>query len=123
MLTDVALKNLKPRTKPFKVTDRDGMYAHVSTSGLVTFRLDYRLNGRRETIMLGRYSRDGLTLALARERCIDARRAVNEGRSPALEKQREKRRLRQAKSFGDFAETWFVKAPMADSTRAMRRAI
>lgn len=123
MLTDVALKSLKPRTKPFKVADRDGMYAHVSTSGLVTFRLDYRLNGRRETVMLGRYSRDGLTLALARERCIDARRAVNDGRSPALEKQREKRRLRQAKSFGDFAETWFTKAPMADSTRAMRRAI
>lgn len=123
MLTDVALKNLKPRAKPFKVADRDGMYAHVSTSGLVTFRLDYRLNGRRETVMLGRYSRDGLTLALARERCIDARRAVNDGRSPALEKQREKRRLRQARSFGDFAETWFTKAPMADSTRAMRRAI
>lgn len=123
MLTDVALKNLKPRAKPFKVADRDGMYAHVSTSGLVTFRLDYRLNGRRETVMLGRYSRDGLSLALARERCIDARRAVNDGRSPALEKQREKRRLRQAKSFGGFAETWFSKAPMADSTRAMRRAI
>lgn len=123
MLTDVALKNLKPRPKPFKVADRDGMYAHVSTSGLVTFRLDYRLNGRRETVMLGRYSRDGLTLALARERCIDARRAANEGRSPALEKQREKRRLRQAKSFGDFAETWFNKAAMADSTGAMRRAI
>ena len=123
MLTDAALKSLKPRTKPFNVADRDGMYAHVSTSGLVTFRLDYRLNGRRETIMLGRYSRDGLTLAHARERYIDARRAVNEGRSPALEKQREKRRLRQAKSFGDFAKTWFTKAPMADSTRAMRRAI
>ena len=123
MPTDVALKNLKPRTKPFKVADRDGMYAHVAISGLVTFRLDYRLNGRRETVMLGRYSRDRLTLALARERCIDARRAVNDGRSPALEKQREKRRLRQAKSFGDFAETWFSKAPMADSTRAMRRAI
>ena len=123
MLTGVALKNLKPRTKPFKVADRNGMYAHISSSGLVTFRLDYRLNGRRETVMLGRYSRDGLTLALARERCIDARRAVNEGRSPALEKQREKRRLRQAKSFGDFAKTWFTKAPMADSTRAMRRAI
>ena len=52
MLTDVALKNLKPRPKPFKVGDRDGMYAHVSASGLVTFRLDYRLNGRRETVML-----------------------------------------------------------------------
>ena len=51
MLTDVALKNLNPRTRPFKVADRDGIYAHVSTSGLVTFRLDYRLNGRRETVL------------------------------------------------------------------------
>ena len=25
MLTDVALKSLKPRNKPFKVADRDGM--------------------------------------------------------------------------------------------------
>ena len=48
---------------------------------------------------------------------------MNEGKSRALEKQREKRRLRQAKSFGDVAETWFGNAPMADSTRAMQRAI
>ena len=30
MLTDVALKNLRAREKPYKVTDRDGMYAHVA---------------------------------------------------------------------------------------------
>ena len=46
MLTDVALKNLKPKRRPYKVTDRDGMYAHVAVSGRITFRLDYRLNGR-----------------------------------------------------------------------------
>src|SRR3546814_10661489 len=33
MLTDVALKNLKPREKAYKVTDRDGVYVQVSTSG------------------------------------------------------------------------------------------
>ena len=48
---------------------------------------------------------------------------MNAGKSPAREKQRETQRLRQAKSFGDFAETWFSKAPMADSTRAKQRAI
>ena len=45
MLTDVALKNLKPKEKPYKVADRDGMYVVVAPSGTVTFRLDYRLNG------------------------------------------------------------------------------
>lgn len=123
MLTDVALKALKPKDKSYKITDRDGMYAHVSTGGNVTFRLDYRLNGRRETVMLGKYAPDGLSLARAREKCIDARRAVSEGRSPAIEKQREKRRLKEAKSFGEFGEKWLTAAPMADSTRAMRRSI
>lgn len=40
MLTDVALKNLKPREKPYKVTDRDGMYVYVSPGGAISFRFD-----------------------------------------------------------------------------------
>ena len=55
MLTDVALKNLKSKEKPYKVADRDGMYVVVAPSGTVTFRLDYRLNGRRETVTFGQY--------------------------------------------------------------------
>jgi hypothetical protein len=45
------------------------------------------------------------------------------GRSPAIEKQRDKRRIKEAKSFGEFGEKWLTGAPMTDSTRAMRRAI
>ena len=123
MLTDTALKNLKSQGKPYKVADRDGMYVHVATSGTVTFRYDYRLHSRRETVVLGKYGPAGLSLARAREKCLDARRAVEAGLSPAQEKQREKRRLQEAKSFGEFAERWFTEAPMADSTRAMRRSI
>lgn len=123
MLTDTALKNLKPREKAYKVADRDGMYVHVTTSGSITFRYDYRLNGRRETLTIGKYGPSGLSLARAREKCLDARRAVADGLSPAQEKQREKRRVLEAKSFGEFGERWFREAVMADSTRAMRRSI
>ena len=123
MLTDTALKNLKPNGSLYKVSDRDGMYVTVAASGAVTFRYDYRLNGRRETLTIGRYGPSGLSLARAREKCIDARRAVAEGRSPAQDKQREKRRLKEAKSFGEFGERWLKEAKMADSTRAMRRAV
>ena len=118
MLTDAALKHLKPKDKIYKVTDRDGMYVLVKPSGTLTFRLDYRMNGRRETVTFGKYGPAGLSLARARELCIDARRAISEGRSPAIEKQREKRRLLEAKSFGEFGEKWLTAAPtMADSTR------
>jgi integrase len=124
MLTDAALKHLKPKEKIYKVTDRDGMYVLVKPSGTLTFRLDYRMNGRRETVTFGKYGPAGLSLARARELCIDAKRAISEGRSPAIEKQREKRRLLEAKSFGEFGEKWLTAAPtMADSTRAMRRSI
>ena len=123
MLTDVALKTLKPREKIYKVADRDGMYVRVTTRGAISFLLDYRLNGRRETVHLGKYGHDGISLARAREKCLDARRAIREGRSPAIEKQRDKRRIKEAKSFGQFGEKWLTAAPMADSTRAMRRTI
>ncbi len=110
MLTDAALKALKPKDKIYKIADRDGMYVRVMPSGAISFRLDYRLNGRRETVYLGRYGRDGISLALAREKCLDAKRAIGEGRSPAIEKQREKRRLKEAKSFGEFGEKWLTAA-------------
>ncbi len=123
MLTDTALKALKPQEKKYKVTDRDGMYVLVMPTGAITFRYDYRINGRRETLIIGRYGRAGVSLARAREKLIDAQRAIQEGRSPAQEKQRDKRRLKEAKSFGEFGERWFQEARMADSTKAMRRAI
>ena len=123
MLTDTALRNLKPKSAPYKAFDRDGMYVTVSTAGTVTFRYDYRLNGRRETLTIGRYGPAGISLALARERLLDAKRAVAEGRSPAHEKQREKRRLTAAKTFGDMTARWLQDAKMADSTRSMRKSI
>ncbi|HEX7758612.1 MAG TPA: Arm DNA-binding domain-containing protein [Caulobacteraceae bacterium] len=123
MLTDVALKNLKTREKMYKVADRDGMYVAVTPSGVLTFRYDYRIGRRRETLTLGKYGPDGITLAQARERCMAARKMVAEGLSPAIEKQRTKRRLAVARTFGDVAGAWFKEARMADSTRAMRRAV
>lgn len=89
MLTDAAIKALKPKEKLYNIVDRDGMYVVVQPSGAIVFRLDYRLNGRRETLTLGRYGPAGLSLARAREKVVDARRAISEGRSPAQEKQRE----------------------------------
>lgn len=62
MLTDIALKKLKPQEKPYKVTDRDGMYVTVSPAGTITFRFDYRISNRRETLTLGRYGPAGLSL-------------------------------------------------------------
>ena len=39
MLTDTALRNLKPKSKTYKAFDRDGMYVTVSPTGTVTLSL------------------------------------------------------------------------------------
>lgn len=82
MPTDTALRNLKPKSKIYKASDRDGRYATVSTTGTVTFRYDYRLNGRRETLTIGRYGPSGISLAMAREKLLDAKKTVAQGASP-----------------------------------------
>ncbi|MCT2580700.1 MAG: DUF4102 domain-containing protein [Mesorhizobium sp.] len=123
MLTDIALKKLKSKDKIYKVTDRDGMYATVAPTGQISFRYDYRVNGRRETVTLGRYGEGGISLAEARDRCLAARKMVAAGKSPAQEKQREKRRLSETGTFGDAGRRWFKEAKMADSTRSMRKAV
>ncbi|SDD05331.1 Integrase [Bradyrhizobium brasilense] len=123
MLTDVALKHLKSKDKMYKVTDRDGMYVSVSVTGQISFRYDYRLNGRRETLTIGRYGADGISLAEARERCMKARKLVADGISPAYEKKREKRRNTLARNFGAVGNVWLKEARMAESTRSMRKSI
>lgn len=115
MLTDAALKTLKPKFTKLRprrhVCSRHAQWRDLVSPGLQAQRSSRdRLSGQVRT-------------ARARENCLDARRAIGEGRSPAIEKQREKRRLKEAKSFGEFGEKWLTAAPMADSTRAMRRSI
>jgi len=56
MLTDAALRALKPKEKDYKVADRDGMYVHVTTKGAMSFRMDYRLNGRRGKPLLAEFA-------------------------------------------------------------------
>lgn len=54
-LTDSAVQALKPRAKAYKVTDGEGMYVVITSTGVKSFRYDYRLNGNRETLTVGRY--------------------------------------------------------------------
>nr|WP_292147369.1 Arm DNA-binding domain-containing protein [Brevundimonas sp.] len=103
MLTDAAIKNLLPKSTSYKMTDRDGLYLLISPKGGIAFKYDYRFNGRRESVTLGSYGPSGLSLAKAREKLIDAKRMIAEGVSPALEKQRANRRLKEVRDFAHVA--------------------
>ena len=124
MLSDGTLRGLKPQASLYKVADRDGLYVVVTPRGTISFRMDYRLNGRRETLTIGRYgTKDGISLLMARERCMEARKAIAQGVSPAQEKQREKSRQAEAQTFGEYTKRWLAEHRMADSTKAMRKTV
>jgi integrase len=124
MLTDTRLRNLKPKEKLYKVNDRDGLYVAVTPAGSISFRYNYSINGRQETVTFGRYGTGGgITLAEARERLGEATKMVAAGKSPAREKARDKARVKDAETFGAWAEKWLRGYQMADSTRDMRRAV
>ena len=57
MLTDAGLRALKPKEKPYKRADRDGLYAYVTKSGTISFRFNYAINGRQETLVFGLWTR------------------------------------------------------------------
>ncbi|HCT9108865.1 TPA: tyrosine-type recombinase/integrase [Proteus mirabilis] len=123
MLTDTKLRSLKPQDKLYKVSDRDGLYVAVTKSGVISFRYDYRFNGRRETVTFGRYSADGITLAEARAELIEAKRLLNAGISPASKKRDGIESKKIGTVFKDYTVNFLRDAQYAESTRAMKEAI
>lgn len=108
MLTDTKLRNLKPKEKLYKVNDRDGLYVAVTPAGSVSFRYNYAINGRQETVTFGRYGIGGITLAETRERLGEAKRMVTVV-SPQLKKKPEiKRELKVLKHLVHGLKSGFV---------------
>lgn len=93
-LTDVAVRNVKPRAKPFKMADGGGMYLFVAPAGGKLWRLKYRIDGREKLLSIGAYPELGL--GEARRRREEARELIALGKDPSREKQRNKLRARSA---------------------------
>ncbi|HCR4031746.1 tyrosine-type recombinase/integrase [Morganella morganii] len=117
MLTDTKLKSMKPQDRLYKVSDRDGLYVAVTKNGTISFRYDYRFNGRRETVTFGKYGPDGITLAQARELLNDAKKQLNAGVSPAASKRDGIDKRKGATVFSEYTVRYMQGTRMADSTR------
>jgi integrase len=91
-LTDVAIRNAKPREKPYKLGDALGMFLLVQPTGGKLWRLKYRIDGKEKKLGIGTYPE--ISLAEARKRRDDARELIARGQDPSREKQRAKVRGR-----------------------------
>lgn len=80
-LTDVKLRNAKPKTKPYKLADGGGLYVLVTPKGTKSWRYDYRLATTRKTMVLGTYPE--VSLLDARKKHLDLKSLVIRGIDPA----------------------------------------
>lgn len=106
-LTDVQVKNAKPKDKPYKLFDGGGLYLEVMPTGSRLWRMKFRqTNGKESRLAFGSYPDIGL--GQAREKRAAARKLKTEDTDPAQAK-REKARLaadKAAQTFEKLAREW-----------------
>ena len=87
-LTDTAVRNAKPKDKPYKLSDAQGLFLLVQPGGGRLWRLKYRIDGKEKKLALGVYP--DTSLAQARLGRDEARKLLAVGIDPGLEKARRK---------------------------------
>jgi integrase len=106
-LSDAKVRNAKPQTKPYKITDGEGMFLLVTPTGSKYWRLKYHFAGREKLLALGVYPE--VSLGDARERRLQARKTIAAGNDPGEVKKQAKRLtvLKTENSFEVIAREWF----------------
>jgi integrase len=109
-LTELEIKNAKPREKPYSLSDGDGLLLLVKESGAKSWVLRYRMDGKEKRAGLGKYPAIGL--GKARELKMDFKRELALGGNPQKRKKEERKEAARiealkAATFVKFAEEWY----------------
>jgi integrase len=106
LLTDLKVRNAKPRDKAYRLFDGDGLALWVSPTGAKSWQLRYRLDGKEQTATLGKLNL--LTLAEARAKAQEARKLAAEGEHLTIIKRRTRlqRKANAANTFSVVASGW-----------------
>jgi hypothetical protein len=83
-LTDIIVKNAKPKEKQYKLSDEKGMRLLVHPNGSRYWQLKYRFGGKEKLLSLGVYPE--VSLKEARDKRDAARKQLQEGLDPSHEK-------------------------------------
>ena len=105
-LNDRQIKHSKPKDKPYKLTDGNGLYLHITPAGGKLWKLDYAIDGKRKTLSIGKYPH--LSLVEAREAAENARKMKAQGIDPSQAKQQAKAERQAAllNTFEHIARDW-----------------
>ena len=129
-LTPTRLNNAKPKEKAYKLADAGGLFVLVQPGGSKTWTYQYRLDGKRREVTVGRYPEIGV--ADARDRHTEYRAMVERGNDPAAHKRADEaeRKAREALKadegqFKAFSLKWLDErlASKSEGYRAQMRSL
>jgi integrase len=108
VLTDRKLKGLKGRESLYRVADTGGLCIEVTPASVKLWRYRYRYHGKATMLALGTYPE--VTLAVAREKHLEARARLNDGRNLVQERrsEKEKAKLHNDTTFEAVAREWLA---------------
>jgi integrase len=104
-LKDLEIKNLKTPDKPKKLYDGGGLYIYLTPKGLKSWRYDYALKGKRNTLTFGKYPE--ISLKEAREKLIETKKHIREEIDPTEQKKSLKKTDEEQNTFEVIALEWF----------------
>jgi integrase len=107
-LTDPIIKAAKPKTKPYKLSDGDGLVLSIQPNGSKWWRFRYRYNGKEKMLSIGTYPK--VTLKAARKARDEASELLKQGIDPSRHKQEQKQQeaIAAINSFESVARLWWV---------------
>ena len=94
-LSDIKIRNLKPKEKAYKVSDFEGLFVLVKVSGSKSWRIKYRIDSKEKLLVIGDYP--AVSLAQARKARDAAKVMLADGEDPNEAKQEDKRIRIEAK--------------------------
>jgi integrase len=105
-LTDTEIRKAKPNEKAYRMSDGGRMYLVVTPSGGKLWRWGYRFQGKEKLMALGKYP--AVSLALARERHLEAKKLLATGTDPMALRRVEKTadQVANENSFASIAADW-----------------
>ena len=106
-LSDVAVRNAKPKVKSYKLADGEGLFLLIMPNGSKYWRLKYFFAGKEKLLALGVYPE--VTLAEARDRRGQARKVLAAGNDPGETKKQAKElaTLKATNTFESLSREWY----------------
>jgi hypothetical protein len=104
-LSDTQVKKAKPNDKDYELSDGNGLYLRVRSSGTKTWIFNYHKPSTKKRTNLSLGSFPDVSLADARLKREEARKLLSQGNDPKLYKDVQKAKL--LNTFKLVAEQWF----------------